>query len=221
LNQGESSPPGFFISLIVHFRNFNYIAQVIIRFLIIFSSLFIFQACSNIGQDNQKNLAELDKLYGKCDNPMRTLRPIEYKICKDKEKAAGPDGVVDDPINLTEIFDNINNPRAVYAASDTNTYLWDASLKTLSPYSIKISDFDGGYIETNWILKNEFPNERCLIKTHVVSPELISTGVNVNVICEKLINDGWYLINQEYKDQEKQLTLKILSEASTLYQSSS
>ena len=36
---------------------------------------------------------------------------------------------------------------------NTNNDLWEASLSVLSPYSIKISDFEGGYVETNWIQK--------------------------------------------------------------------
>ena len=33
------------------------------------------------------------------------------KVCEDQQRAAGPDGVVGDPINITEILDNIRNGR--------------------------------------------------------------------------------------------------------------
>ena len=33
------------------------------------------------------------------------------KICEDKERAAGPDGEVGDPINLTQIVENYRNFR--------------------------------------------------------------------------------------------------------------
>ena len=42
-------------------------------------------AC-NSGQSYQSNLERLDKIYGKCDNPYRTYREVEYKICKDQEE---------------------------------------------------------------------------------------------------------------------------------------
>ena len=62
-------------------------------FILTFFVIGLLFGCSNSGK-LEKNLAELDKVYGKCDNPHRQLRPLEYKICKDKEKAAGLGGVV-------------------------------------------------------------------------------------------------------------------------------
>ena len=86
----------------------------------------------------------------------------------------------------------------------------------LNDYSLKITDFDGGYIETNWINNSDIPNQRCLVKSHITSKELISTGVNVKIICEKLINNEWYLSNENFIEDEKRLTLKILETAQTL-----
>ena len=185
-----------------------------LRVLAICLSFFLLQACSNDGS-YQETVEKLDKVYGKCDNPQRKLRPLEYKICKDKERAAGPDGEVGEATVITDLFGG-GGSQTVYAASDTNNHLWDASLKTLNNYSIKISDFDGGYIETNWIKKENVPNERCLIKTHITSSLLISTGIDVNFVCEKYIDNDWYVTSQSYIEEEKQLILKILSEASKL-----
>lgn len=195
--------------------------QVFIRLLIILISSLLIQSCgTGIGKDNKKNLAELDEIYGKCDNPLRTYRPLEYKICKDKERAAGPDGEIGEAFNITEAFDNLNNPQTV-AVADTNSFLWDASLSVLGAYAIKISDFDGGYIETDWIKKSSSPNERCIIKTHITSRELVSNGINVKFVCEEKINGEWYTSEEKFIDQEKQLTLKILNEAASQLNSSS
>lgn len=192
-----------------------------IRLLIILISSLLIQSCgTGIGKDNKKNLAELDEIYGKCDNPLRTYRPLEYKICKDKERAAGPDGEIGEAFNITEAFDNLNNPQTV-AVADTNSFLWDASLSVLGAYAIKISDFDGGYIETDWIKKSSSPNERCIIKTHITSRELVSNGINVKFVCEEKINGEWYTSEDKFIDQEKQLTLKILNEAASQLNSSS
>ena len=46
--------------------------------------------------------------------------------------------------------------------------------------------------------------------------ELISTGVMTKFICEKKENENWILDNKSYLAEEKQLTLKILSTASSL-----
>ena len=195
--------------------------QVFTRLLIILISLAFIQSCgSGIGKDNKKNLAELDEIYGKCDNPLRTYRPVEYKICKDKERAAGPDGEIGEAFNITEAFDSFNNPQTV-AVADTNSFLWDASLSVLGAYAIKISDFDGGYIETDWIKKSSSPNERCIIKTHITSRELVSNGVKVRFVCEEKINGEWYTSEEKFIDQEKQLTLKILTEAANQLNTSS
>lgn len=184
----------------------------LITIFFIFGLLF---GCSNSGK-LEKNLAELDKVYGKCDNPHRQLRPLEYQICKDKERAAGPGGTVKDPISVGNILNFGRGSNTVVSASDTNNSLWDASLDVLKSYSLKISDYEGGYIETDWIQDISSPSERCLIKAHIVSQDLIATGVKVKIICEKQINDTWYVANEEYLDEEKKLTLKILSIAQNI-----
>ena len=53
----------------------------------------------------------MDKIHGKCNNPYRTFNKAQKKICEDKERAAGADGVIDEPINLTELIENYRNFR--------------------------------------------------------------------------------------------------------------
>jgi len=81
---------------------------------------------------------------------------------------------------------------------------------------LKISDFEGGFIETNWILDQSNPNSRCLIKIHITSVELVSNGINVKIICEDKIDEIWYKSENNYLKEEKELTLKILTEAARL-----
>jgi len=181
-------------------------------YLLIF---FIFLASCN-SSNYQQNLEKLDKIHGKCDNPYRTYGPIEYKICKDKERAAGPDGIVDEPTDVAELFSKIGGGGTTVMKSDTNNYLWDSSIQLVSPYSLKISDFDGGFIETNWIMNQSSPDSRCLIKIHITSVELVSDGVDVRILCEDKINEIWYQSENSYLKEEKELTLKILTEAARL-----
>ena len=61
-------------------------------------------------------------------------------------------------------------------------------------------DFDGGFIETNLIMKENI-NQRCLIKVIITSRELISNGVSNKIICETK-NDEWLSSNKTL-DAEK------------------
>ena len=59
----------------------------------------------------EQELKKLDKIHGYCDNPMRDFSEIDYGICKDKERAMGPDGKGDEisSFNVTEFIDRVNN----------------------------------------------------------------------------------------------------------------
>ena len=190
------------------------------RLLIFIIGIFLIQSCST---NQEERLAKLDKVYGKCDNPHRQYNDITYEICKSKERAAGPDGVVGDPINITDLISGLgkNNSKATIVSSDTNNFLWDAALNTLNQYAFKITDYDGGYIETDWIMQSQLPDQRCLIKSHISSAELVSNGVSVRIVCEELINQVWYQSDKNFQEEEKQLVLKILQEASILSNSTS
>ena len=74
--------------------------------------------------NHQANMERLDKIFGKCDNPHRQYKALEKKVCEDKQRAAGPDGVVGDPIDVTEIIDRIRGVGGnTVAVSDTNNQL--------------------------------------------------------------------------------------------------
>ena len=67
-------------------------------------------SCGNssmTGSNYQSNMEKLDKIYGKCRNPYRQYKEIERRVCEDKQRAAGPDGVVGDPINVSKIMDRV------------------------------------------------------------------------------------------------------------------
>ena len=167
--------------------------------------LMFLVSCSGSGDRSlEKNLAELDKIYGKCNNPNRQFSKIQKKICEDQQRAAGPDGVVGEPINISNVLSGISGNKKEYQPiANINKNLWDGSIKVLENYSIKNILFDAGYIETDWIYNYEIKDQRCLIKVHIISPELISTGVNSKITCERKID----------KEEEKQINLKILEYA--------
>ena len=187
--------------------------------LITLLAFILLQSCSSgpLGGDIQKNLAETDKIYGKCNNPNRQFTYITKKICEDQVRAAGPDGVVGDPINLTEIFSGFgNNGKVVYAGSSSNEFLWNGALETLKEFPLKTVDSQGGFISTEWIFEETNPSQRCLIKVNITSRELMSNGVNTKILCQKKEINDWYPIKELFIEEEKNITLKILEKASQL-----
>lgn len=168
-------------------------------------------SCGSSNNNIQKNLAELDKIYGPCNNPYRQYSPNQKRICEDKVRAAGPDGEIGEPLNITEMLDDLRNGGGTtIVASSVNKDLWNGSLSMLDKYAIKNLDYEGGFIETEWIYDENIKDQRCAIKVNVISPELVSNGVNVTINCEKRIDDQWYILSEEYLNEEKKLTLQIL-----------
>ena len=186
--------------------------------LIAFLALLFLQSCSSgpLGGNLQKNLAESDKIYGKCNNPNRQFTYVQKKICEDQVRAAGPDGVVGEPLSLTEIFNRGDNEKIIYAGASSNQFLWNGALETLKEYPLMSVDSQGGFISTEWIFEESNPNQRCMIKVNVTSRELISNGVNTKILCQKKETDEWYSTNELFIEEEKNITLKILEHASQL-----
>ena len=197
----------------------------IIRIFIVFTTFVLVSACGNrddavIGGKYQENLKKIDEIYGYCDNPARTNIPkkgSEYKICKDKEAAAGADGIVADEfslINLDKILGRDKSNQTIVYNQSANKELWNGSLKVLDNYPIKNINPDVGYIETDWIYDEKDPNSRCLIKIQITSLELVSNGVEANILCQdKKETSEWINDKKNYANEEKKLILSILTEA--------
>ena len=183
--------------------------------LIAFLLLTTINACTNANK-SEENLKKLDKIYGYCDNPHRNIPPKQYETCIAKQDAAGPDGEIGESVNISEIFDRFNNRsnnnQVTYLRS-INADLWQGTMDVLSPYSLKLIDSEVGYVETDWIYEKNIPNKRCLIKVQITSVEIISTGVSSKLTCQSKEGDSWYNDQKDYFDQEKKLTLTILSKA--------
>ena len=178
-------------------------------FVIILVLMGLLISCS-AERNLEKNLKKLDENYGYCDNPQRDLTDYQYKICKDKERASAGEEF-DLNTSLTDLF---NRQQTIVSKSNVNPLLWQSSLTVLQPYSLKIVDSNGGYIETDWIYENNSINQRCAIKVQITSPELITTGVDTTFLCQNKNNEDWINDNSEYIEESKQLTLAILQKAS-------
>tara|TARA_B100001121_G_C18684629_1_gene620106 strand:- start:1704 stop:2258 length:555 start_codon:yes stop_codon:yes gene_type:complete len=175
---------------------------------LILLSLALLISCTG---NYEKNIAELDEVYGKCKNPARTYTEKQYKQCVISENAKGESffGLQGDLGDLISGKDK----ETVYQ-STVNTYLWNGALDVTNTYPLKIADNQGGFIETDWI--NNGNSNRCLIKIRILSNEMISTGVSTKFVCETKVDGVWKKDNENYVKEEQQLTLKILENASNL-----
>ena len=179
-------------------------------FTFLFGSIILF-SCS--GGNYEKNLKKLDEVYGACENPMRTLSTRKYKECIAAERANN-ESFFDLNGDLGDLFNKGGENYIVQYTVNPN--LWRAALDVTEIYPLKIADNQGGYIETDWINQKETPDNRCLIKVRITSQELVSNGVASKFICEEKINNQWVAVDENYLEEEKRLTLKILSTAATI-----
>jgi len=112
--------------------------------------------------------------------------PSDYDSFEDKEiKSAG------------KLFGDIN---LFGGAEDTNTnsgigvnsFLWRASLDTLSFLPLSSADPFGGVIITDWYTPPESPQERLKVTVYILGRELRSDGVRVAVFRQKRADgNGW------------------------------
>ena len=189
-----------------------YMLKKIVLMMLISSILY------GCGSKHQENVARLDEVHGVCDNPARILTKRQYDICKMKERGnAGGELDIDDlETSLGELLsDQLGLGTTVVGGSSfANRYLWQASLDVLSPFPIKIADNGGGYVETDWIIDyNQSSDKRCQIKVMVRSSELVSNGLKSTLNCQDFDGENWNADKQEYPNEEKNITLKILEVA--------
>lgn len=175
--------------------------------ILIIVFLLTLSACT--GGNLEKNLEAGDKAFGKCDNPNRHMSKIEYQICKDKELTQNNS----EPFSLTDLINKVNSGNSSTSSNyPYSPILWKASLETLSDYSLKISDSQGGYIETDWIYDSTEPNKRCIIKIQITEIEVSSTGVLSKLVCESRPSGEsiWYPDNIDYIEESQKITLSVL-----------
>ena len=79
-----------------------------------------------------------------------------------------------------------DNPTAIAGTSGrvtlgVNTYLWQATLDTLSTLPLVSADPFGGVIITDWYTPAEQPSERMKVQVTILDRELRADGVRVSV----------------------------------------
>ena len=194
------------------------------KFILLFFTILLSAIITSCQGTREREMEKMDRIYGYCDNPHRDFNDMNYDICKAKERSrVSSDKNKDmEPFNLTEFIDKVRGgdvDTSGYVKSSVNPFLWQGSIDVTSEYDLKIADATGGYIQTEWILDKKTLEKRCMIKIQVISPDYISTGVRSKFLCENKNQEIWQADGEEYFEEEKMLTLKIL-EASRKYSNS-
>jgi len=89
------------------------------------------------------------------------------------------------------IFSNQKKKNAEETGIGVNSYLWRASLDTLSFMPLASADPFGGVIITDWYSAPEKPNERFKINAFILDKQLVSTGIQVKVFRQVKSGSSW------------------------------
>jgi uncharacterized protein DUF3576 len=72
-----------------------------------------------------------------------------------------------------------------------NSYLWHASLDTLSFLPVQSADPFGGVIITDWYSPPENPNERSKLTVYILDRRLRADGIKIAVFRQTHTAEGW------------------------------
>ena len=72
-----------------------------------------------------------------------------------------------------------------------NSYLWHATLDTLSFIPLASADPFGGVVITDWYTAPQVPNERMKVTVYILDRNLRADGLKVAVFRQTKTVDGW------------------------------
>ena len=72
-----------------------------------------------------------------------------------------------------------------------NSYLWRASLDTMSFMPLSSADPFGGVIITDWYSPPETPNERVKVNIYILDRQLRADGLRISVFRQTLASNNW------------------------------
>ena len=96
-----------------------------------------------------------------------------------------------------------------------NSFLWRASLDTVSFLPLVSADPFGGVIITDWYVAPETPNERVKVQIYILDRQLRSDGLRVSVFRERF-NDGRWIADKVTERTVKTIEDSILLRAREL-----
>ena len=84
-----------------------------------------------------------------------------------------------------------DNPAESQAQIGVNSFLWRASLDTLSFMPLAQADAFGGVITTDWYSNPEAPRERFKATVYILDTRLRADGLKVSINRQTLTANGW------------------------------
>jgi hypothetical protein len=96
-----------------------------------------------------------------------------------------------------------------------NSYLWHATLDTLSFMPLQSEDPFGGVIITDWYATPQTPNERVKVTIYILDRRLRADGLKIAVFRQTKSNEGWVDVAVN-PDTATKLTDAILTRAREL-----
>ena len=96
-----------------------------------------------------------------------------------------------------------------------NTYLWKASIETISFMPLSSVDPFGGTIITDWYTSDTNLNERCKLNIFINGKEFKTENLKVSSFCQTLKNNQWVNIATQ-EDENIKLENAILNKAKKL-----
>ncbi len=186
---------------------------MVLRLLIILSSLFVIISCnSNKSEEEMKELwskaqttgAIIDRSGTKFNsgvNKELALRDAETRL-----QTGG--GLFKDGLAFNDILSqdkNQNNQGVSMVGMSINTFLWRGALETINFMPLNSADPIGGTILTDWYSTSDNENERCKLNIFITGTEFKSQNLKVTSFCQDFKNQKW--VNKSV-DQESNIKIE-------------
>ena len=147
-------------------------------------------------------LSNCSRFSDQIENPINKKKPTPGLFTKDVTKG----------LSLSELLSN-KNQNSSYI--NVNAFLWRASLNIISIAPLISADALGGTIISDWYINKNNQKQRLKITAFILSQELRSDGIKVNVHIQNFKNNIW---SETYKDNDlaNKIEENILNEARNL-----
>ena len=123
-----------------------------------------------------------------------TEREYDYPDTLFERGPAPPEGGLFTGDGFFDLFDN-NQGEAAAAAPGigVNSYLWRATLDTVSFMPVTSADPFGGVVITDWYAPDERPDERFKLNVYILDRQLRADGIRVAVFRQTREQEGPWL----------------------------
>ncbi len=122
---------------------------------------------------------------------------------------------IPNPMSRNEGPRQVKNPDSA-AQIGVNSYLWSATLSTLSFMPLASADPYGGVVITDWYANPEKPDERFKITVYILDARLRADGLNVAVFMQRRDASGQWVDAPSTSQTETDIENSILTKARQL-----